>query len=133
MLRTADPEATVGSQRELWLDRPERDPVDVGAEIHHEKGDTSGLRGGCPDSLSDHSYLRDTGRTMSRENVEFVRRAYALLDQGDTAVWDLVSAEFVLDFSRRLIDPVVLRGREQVRAWAEGEAAEPWEGGRTGW
>jgi ketosteroid isomerase-like protein len=70
---------------------------------------------------------------MSRENVELVRRVYALLDQGDAAVWDLAPPEFVLDFSRRLIDPVVLRGREQVRAWSEREVAEVWAGGHTGW
>ena len=70
---------------------------------------------------------------MSQENVEYVRRVYALLDEGDEAVWELASPEFVLDFSRRLIDPLLLRGREQVRAWSEGEAAEAWEGGRTGW
>ena len=49
---------------------------------------------------------------MSQENVEYVRRVYALLDEGDEAVWELASPEFVLDFSRRLIDPLVLRGRE---------------------
>jgi|tagenome__1003787_1003787.scaffolds.fasta_scaffold20909503_3 ketosteroid isomerase-like protein len=70
---------------------------------------------------------------MSEENVELVRRIYALLDEGDTAVWDLAPPGFVLDFSRRLVDPVTVRGREQVRAWSEGEVAEAWEGGRTGW
>jgi len=70
---------------------------------------------------------------MSQENVEFVRRVYALLDQGDAAVWDLAPPGFVLDFSRRLIDPVVLRGPEQVRAWSEREVAEVWEGGHTSW
>jgi ketosteroid isomerase-like protein len=70
---------------------------------------------------------------MSQENVEFVRRVYALLDQGDAAVWDLAPSGFVLDFSRRLINPVVLRGRDQVRAWSEREVAEVWEGGHTGW
>jgi hypothetical protein len=50
---------------------------------------------------------------MSQENVEFVRRIYALLDQGDEAVWDLAPPEFLLNFSRRHIDPVVLRGRDQ--------------------
>jgi ketosteroid isomerase-like protein len=69
---------------------------------------------------------------MSQENVAFVRRVYALLDQGDETVYDLVLPEFVLDFSRRQINPVVLQGRDQVRAWSEREA-EVWEGGRTGW
>jgi hypothetical protein len=46
---------------------------------------------------------------MSQENVELVRRVYALLDQGDQAVWDLAPPEVVFDFSRRLIDPVLRR------------------------
>lgn len=69
---------------------------------------------------------------MSQENVDTVRRIYALLDQGDEAVWDMASPEFVFDFSRRLIDPVVLRGRDQARAFAEREW-QIWEGGHTGW
>jgi ketosteroid isomerase-like protein len=69
---------------------------------------------------------------MSQENVDLVRRIYSLLDQGDEAVWDLAPPEFALDFSRRLIDPVVLRGRDQVRAWAEREG-QVWEGGHTRW
>src|SRR3954467_8184398 len=77
--------------------------------------------------------LRDTAREMSRENVEIVRRIYSLLDQGDEAVWDLAPPDFVFDFSRRLIDPVVLRSREEVRAFSEREIMELWEGGRTRW
>ena len=69
---------------------------------------------------------------MSRENVEIVRRLYALAAQGDEAVWDLVPPDFVFDFSRRLIDPAILRGQAQVRAFAEREG-EAWEGGYTGW
>jgi len=64
--------------------------------------------------------------------MELVRRIYALLDQGDEAVFDLASPEFVFDFSRRLIDPVVLRGRDEVRAWSVREW-EMWEGGHTRW
>ena len=70
---------------------------------------------------------------MSQENVDFVRRIYSLLDQGDDAVWDLAPPEFVADFSRRHINPVVLRSPDEVRAWAEREVAEVWEGGHTGW
>jgi ketosteroid isomerase-like protein len=69
---------------------------------------------------------------MSQEKMELVRRIYALLDQGDEAVFDLASPEFVFDFSRRLIDPVVLRGRDEVRAWSVREW-EMWEGGHTRW
>jgi ketosteroid isomerase-like protein len=68
---------------------------------------------------------------MSEENVEVVRSLYALFDQGDDAFWDLVPPGMVFDFSRRLIDPVVLRGRDQVRAFAERES-ETWEG-VNGW
>ena len=69
---------------------------------------------------------------MSQENVEIVRGLYALAEQGGEAVWDLVPPGFVFDFSRRLIDPVVLRGRDQVRAFAEREN-EAWQGGHVGW
>lgn len=69
---------------------------------------------------------------MSRANVELVRRMYALADKGDEAIWDLITPAFDLDFSRRLIDPVVVRGRDQARAWFEREM-EGWEGGHTRW
>src|SRR5262245_52851012 len=69
---------------------------------------------------------------MSQENVEIVRRLCALLDEGDEAVWELVSPDCVLDFSRRLIEQVVLYGRDEIRAWLEREW-EVWEGGRTDW
>jgi ketosteroid isomerase-like protein len=69
---------------------------------------------------------------MSQENVEIVRRIYSLLDQGDAAVWDLAPPGFVLDFSRRQINPAVIKGRDQVRAWADHEGAI-WEGGHTRW
>jgi ketosteroid isomerase-like protein len=69
---------------------------------------------------------------MSRENVEIARSLYALADHGDDALWDLVPPEVVIDFSRRLIDPVVLRGRDQARAWYDRER-EMWEGGHIRW
>jgi ketosteroid isomerase-like protein len=53
--------------------------------------------------------------------VEIARRSLALLSQGDEAAWDEMPPEFVFDFSRRLIDPVVLRGRDEMRAWMERE------------
>ena len=64
---------------------------------------------------------------MSRENVEMVRRILAMLDQGDDP-HDLLAPEFVLDFSRRRLNPVVVRGRDEVRALAEGDG-QVWEGG----
>ena len=64
---------------------------------------------------------------MSDENVEIVRRILAMLDQGDDP-HDLVAPEFVMDFSRRRLNPVVVRGRDEVRAFAEGDG-QMWEGG----
>ena len=64
---------------------------------------------------------------MSKENVEMVRRILAMLDQGDDP-HDLLAPEFVLDFSRRRLNPVVVRGRDEVRALAEGDG-QMWEGG----
>jgi ketosteroid isomerase-like protein len=70
---------------------------------------------------------------MSQENVKVVQRLYALLSQGDyNAVLALVSPQFVFDFSRRLINPVVLRGPDQVSAFAEHEM-QVWEEDRVSW
>ena len=64
---------------------------------------------------------------MSDENVEIVRRILAMLDQGDDP-HDLLAREFVLDFSRRRLNPVVVRGRDEVRALAIGDG-QMWQGG----
>jgi ketosteroid isomerase-like protein len=70
---------------------------------------------------------------MSQENVEIVRRQAALLSQDDyEAFFDELPPEFVWDFSRRLIDPVVLRGRDEIRAWMERER-QIWEGDHVGY
>ena len=66
---------------------------------------------------------------MSQENVELVRRILAMLDQGDDPL-DLVAPEFVMDFSRRRLNPIVVRGRDEVRAFAEGDG-QIWEGGHV--
>ena len=55
------------------------------------------------------------------------QRILAMLDQGDDPL-DLVAPEFVMDFSRRRLNPVVVRGRDEVRAFAEGDG-QMWEGG----
>ena len=68
---------------------------------------------------------------MSQENVEIARRLLALQSQGDEAFFDELPPEFVFDFSRRLIDPVVLRGRDEMRAWMERER-QMWEGDHVG-
>ena len=64
---------------------------------------------------------------MSDENVEIVRRILAMLDQGDDP-HDLLAREFVMDFSRRRLNPVVVRGRDELRAFAEADG-QMWEGG----
>ena len=70
-------------------------------------------------------------RAMSQENVEIVRRLAALLSQDDYgAFFDELPPEFVFDFSRRLMGPTVLRGRDQLRTYFEREG-EVWEGGRA--
>ena len=62
---------------------------------------------------------------MSQENVEIVRRIYAVLDQGDDP-HDLVAPEFVLDFSRSVgLSPGVF-GLDQIRRLTE-EFREDWE------
>jgi ketosteroid isomerase-like protein len=66
---------------------------------------------------------------MSQENVEIVRRAYAALTCGDVDVLrDLMPPDFVVDFSRRLVDPFVLRDRDEVLAFFVSELREPWDG-----
>jgi ketosteroid isomerase-like protein len=66
---------------------------------------------------------------MSEENVEVVRRAYAALTRGDTdALRDLASPEFVVDFSRRLVDPFVLRGFDEALAFFLNQSGETWDG-----
>ena len=55
------------------------------------------------------------------------QRILAMLDQGDDPL-DLVAPEFVMDFSRRRLNPVVVRGRDQMRAFAIDDRQQ-WEGG----
>ncbi|HEY6638332.1 MAG TPA: nuclear transport factor 2 family protein [Solirubrobacterales bacterium] len=66
---------------------------------------------------------------MSEENVELVRRAYAALTRADTdTLNDLAAPELVVDFSRRLLDPLVLRGRDEALRFILSEPYEEWEG-----
>ena len=65
---------------------------------------------------------------MSPENVEIVRQAYAALTRGDVdTLRELAVPEFVFDFSRRLVDPVVLRGLDEALAFFFSQAREEWE------
>src|SRR5215207_7303422 len=65
---------------------------------------------------------------MSEENVEIVRNFYAMIDRGDAEAWELLPADFVIDLSRRLIDPVRLRGPDELRAFYR-DLNAPWAGG----
>ena len=70
---------------------------------------------------------------MSQEQVEIVRSLYALLDRGDDeAVRALLHPDFAADFSRRLLDPVVLRGFDEMRTWGDRER-DMWEEGHVTW
>ncbi|MEA2347333.1 MAG: hypothetical protein QOG62_1120 [Thermoleophilaceae bacterium] len=74
---------------------------------------------------------------MTQENVEIVRRIYGSLSKGDDAWLELIAPEIVIDFSRRLVDPFVLRGRDDpalavlqrdgLEIWDELPAWEPEE------
>src|SRR4029079_8912866 len=46
---------------------------------------------------------------MSRENVEVVRRIYESRTRDDGVWLTLVDRQFVMDYSRRLVDPFVMR------------------------
>lgn len=69
---------------------------------------------------------------MSEENVEVIRNVFAMIDRGDAQAWNLLPSDFVIDLSRRLIDPVVLRGADEMRAfyrdldatWSDGAKVE---------
>src|SRR5215216_2863638 len=64
---------------------------------------------------------------MSQENVEIVRRLYALITRGDERLLDLLAPDFVVDFSRRLVDPFVVRDLDRaVLAAFFNEARETW-------
>jgi ketosteroid isomerase-like protein len=64
---------------------------------------------------------------MSEENLEVVRRAYAALSRGDAdTLRGLAVPELVVDFSRRQIDRVVMRDREDALAWLS-RTRDTWE------
>ena len=64
---------------------------------------------------------------MSEENVELVRRAYAALTRGDAdTLRDLAAPEFVVDFSRRLVDPAVLSRDEALGSFFS-QLRETWD------
>jgi ketosteroid isomerase-like protein len=70
---------------------------------------------------------------MSQKNVELVQKAYDAFSRGDAeTIRELFPAEFVADFSRRLVDPSVLPREEALAALLSGtddswEALPLWE------
>ena len=63
--------------------------------------------------------------------METVERAYVALTEGDAEVLrEMAPPEFTVDFSRRQVDPFVLR-RDEMLAFFEGQARETWEGWPT--
>lgn len=70
---------------------------------------------------------RDTAWAMSEENVELVRRVYVALTKGDSdTLRDLALPEFVIDFSRRLVDPGVLKDRDEALAFFS-QSRDTWD------
>jgi ketosteroid isomerase-like protein len=67
---------------------------------------------------------------MSQENAEMVRTFFAKVGRGDAEAWDLLPPDFVIDLSRRLIDPVVLHGPGEMRAFYR-DMDSTWAGGAT--
>jgi ketosteroid isomerase-like protein len=64
---------------------------------------------------------------MSEENVELVRRIYASLTSGGEDLLELVEPGFVIDFSRRLVDPFVITLDSEVIDLYRREALQTWE------
>ena len=64
---------------------------------------------------------------MSQENVAIVRLIYASLTRGADGLMDLVGPDFVVDFSRRRVDPFVVTLNQEVVDAARRELLEAWE------
>jgi ketosteroid isomerase-like protein len=64
---------------------------------------------------------------MSQGNIELARRVYAALTRGDAdTLRGLALPEFVADFSRRLVEPGVMRGLDQALAFLS-QLRETWD------
>jgi uncharacterized protein len=64
---------------------------------------------------------------MSEENVEIVRRVYVALSEGDAdTLRDMAVPEFVADFSRRLVEPGVMRGIDEALGFLA-QSRETWD------
>jgi ketosteroid isomerase-like protein len=83
------------------------------------------LKRGLPSSWRGHAGRRDTGRAMSCENVELVRRADAVLNQALTTGEDVpmipaIDAEIVVEMGAL---EGTFHGREGLKRFVEGQAA----------
>ncbi len=68
---------------------------------------------------------------MSEENVELVNRVYVAFTEGDAELLrDMAPPDFTVEFSRRLVDPFVLR-RDEFLVFFAGEVRETFEGWPT--
>jgi ketosteroid isomerase-like protein len=57
---------------------------------------------------------------MASENVELARRAFRAFERRDlSSIEEICQPDIEMDWSRRLIDPIVTRGYEGVRAFFE--------------
>jgi ketosteroid isomerase-like protein len=76
--------------------------------------------------------VRDTARAMSEENVEIVRRLYALWEDEPFALSneasELLDPEVEWDVSRRTFDPAIYHGHAGLREFVA-SLAEVWESG----
>lgn len=69
----------------------------------------------------------DTGRAMSEENQDIVRRIYERLNQGDIeGVVRLCDDDLFMDFCERVFNPDTYRGHAGVRRFVEG-VQDAWE------
>jgi ketosteroid isomerase-like protein len=64
---------------------------------------------------------------MSQANVEIVRRIYSSLTRGGDGLMDLVGPDFVVDFSRRRVDPFVVTLDQEVLDTLLPRLLETWE------
>lgn len=65
---------------------------------------------------------------MSQQNVEIVWLVYASLTRGgDDDLMDLVGPDFVIDFSRRRVDPFVMKVTQEEIDAGRRELLEVWE------
>jgi uncharacterized protein len=74
-----------------------------------------------------HRAAGDTGRAMSQENMEIVRRAHEALNAGNIdELVTLCHPDFQLDMSDRVLNPAVYQGHDGIRKFYV-EVQDVWE------